>query len=51
MTTVLPAGNETKVTLHARLSGLFNCTYVSRPYHLWNFFGLDLDYECQVGSP
>lgn len=51
MTTTIPAGNVTTVTLHARLDGLFNCTYSSKPYHLWNTFGLDLDYECKEGSP
>jgi len=51
MTPTIPAGNDTTVTLYARTSGAFNCTYSSRPYHLWNTFGLDLDYECLRGSP
>ena len=37
--------------LYPRAGGAFNCTYSSRPYHLWNVFGLDLDYECRAGSP
>ena len=50
-TPVIPAGNETRVTLHARLDGQLNRTYRSKPDAGWEDFGFDLDYECEEGSP
>lgn len=51
MTSRNPSGNRTTLTLYAGSGGAFSCTYVRKPCHLKNPFGLDLDYECLEGTP